>query len=325
MQFQSNKGYSPVGQLGFLLLFTGLGFIAAGLVQIPMLLTKLPMQDVMDTSKMMKILTDPANSTLVRWMQVISTFFLFCVPALLFSLVCNGKKIFWLGFNSHLSIIQIALGFVIIFVANLGASIFQVLTEYFTSFAPKLKSMADGMEYAYNSQVQAISHFNTPMEFVISLVIMAFLPAIFEELFFRGALQQVLMKWLKNPLFAIIITALIFSLIHRSIYLFFSRAILGFVLGLIFYYTKNIWVNIIAHFLNNAVALFQLYYLQLTHHEVNVSKMEDPVHPLISIHGLISVFALFILIKEISEKNKLRIYAREQALLVNQPSGHPIA
>jgi membrane protease YdiL (CAAX protease family) len=325
MQFQSNKGYTPVGQFGMLLLFTGLGFIVAGLVQAVMLKPLVLKGGLPSTAQMRLILEDPAHTTLIRWMQAISTFFLFCVPAILFSLICNGKKMFWLGFNKHLNIFQVMIGFAIIFIANIAAGSLQAFSEKIVSFSPDLSDLANQMEKIYSDQVKAISHFSSPIDFTISLVIMAFLPALFEELFFRGALQQVLVKWLKHPIGGIIITSLVFSLIHSSIHLFLSRALLGFVLGLIFYYTKNIWVNIIAHFLNNAVALIQLYYLQQTNKDVDISKMDMQVSSWISLLGLFAIFGLFKLLKKHSENNKLSIYAREQALLVNEPIGQPLA
>jgi len=325
MQFRSPKGYTVTGQLGFLLLFTGLGFIVAGLVQMLMLMPLLPKGGLPETQQIEAILKDPAHVNLIRWMQVISTFFLFCLPALLFSLLCNGKKIFWLGFNKHLNIFQILLGFLIMFLANLSAGLFQEMTEKLLTWYPKWNAMAKLMEDTYNNQVQAITQFNNPLEFAISLIIMAFLPAMFEELFFRGALQQVLVKRFRMPIIGIILTSLIFSLVHASITLFLSRFLLGMVLGLIFSYTRNIWVNIIAHFLNNAIALIQLFYLQQTNQHVEVSKMDMQLGTWISMVAMFGVFGLFILLKKHSETNKLRIYAQEQALLVNEPTGFPIA
>jgi membrane protease YdiL (CAAX protease family) len=65
--------------------------------------------------------------------------------------------------------------------------------------------------------------------------------------------------WFRNPWIAIILTSIIFSAIHMSYYGFLARAMLGVVLGLIYYYGKSIWLNILAHFLNNAVAVTYLY------------------------------------------------------------------
>jgi hypothetical protein len=167
----------------------------------------------------------------------------------------------------------------------------------------------------------ALSHIQGIPDLLLSLVIMAFLPAMFEELFFRGALQQILIKWWKKPLIAIIVTSLIFSLIHMSVYLFLSRAVLGFVLGLMFYKTKNIWVNIVAHFLNNAIAVFQVYVLTMKNKKIDVSKMDVKMDWWFGIVGAVALYYLFVFLKKYSEDNSMKIYVKEQAMMTNDLFG----
>ena len=67
-------------------------------------------------------------------------------------------------------------------------------------------------------------------------------------------------RWWGRPFIAILITSLFFSLVHGSVFLFLSRAVLGIALGLIYYYTRNVWVSFLAHFINNALAFSQLFF-----------------------------------------------------------------
>ncbi|RHW50023.1 hypothetical protein DS831_07630 [Bombilactobacillus bombi] len=102
-----------------------------------------------------------------------------------------------------------------------------------------------------DAQTELVKHF--PVLFVIYATIIA---PITEEIFFRGYL----INWFfpDNLYFGAAISAIIFGLMHISsdpIY-FLSKAILGFVLGLIYVKTKNIKANIILHFINNLSALF---------------------------------------------------------------------
>ena len=144
---------------------------------------------------------------------------------------------------------------------------------------------------------------------------MAFFPAMFEEVFFRGALQNLLVRWWKNPFIAILVTSLVFSLIHMSVYLFLSRAILGFVLGLLYHKTKNIWVNIIAHFLNNAIAMAQLFYMSTRAEKLDLDKL-DPSYPLwIGIAAFGVLVFLFWLLDKYSKQNRLKIDAQENLLI----------
>ena len=92
------------------------------------------------------------------------------------------------------------------------------------------------------------------------LIIIGLLPAIFEEVCFRGGLQNILMRWFKGPWIAIIITSIIFSAVHISYYGFLVRAVLGVVLGLIFYYSGSLWLSILFHFLYNGLQVTALYF-----------------------------------------------------------------
>jgi len=91
--------------------------------------------------------------------------------------------------------------------------------------------------------------------YILNLFIMALIPAISEELIFRGVVQQVIRKLLHSGHLAVWITAFIFSAIHLQFYGFLPRLILGLIFGYIFIWTGNIIVPIAAHFFNNFIAV----------------------------------------------------------------------
>ncbi|MBO4307116.1 MAG: CPBP family intramembrane metalloprotease [Bacteroidales bacterium] len=93
-----------------------------------------------------------------------------------------------------------------------------------------------------------------------NLIVMALVPAFCEELFFRGALQQLFCRMTKNYHVAIWITAAVFSLFHGEIFAFLPRFVLGAALGYLFYYGGSLWYNVTAHFLNNAAAIILFYF-----------------------------------------------------------------
>jgi membrane protease YdiL (CAAX protease family) len=115
------------------------------------------------------------------------------------------------------------------------------------------------MEDAYQKQVEAIVTLNNPIEFISALFIMAFLPALCEEALFRGGLQNFLTRSTRIPWLSILVVSIIFSAVHFSWYGFLSRFFLGIVLGLVFHYSGRLWLSIIAHFFNNALAITLLY------------------------------------------------------------------
>ncbi|MBC7866442.1 MAG: CPBP family intramembrane metalloprotease [Gloeobacteraceae cyanobacterium ES-bin-316] len=327
MQYKSIKGFTGWGQVGILLVFLGLGFILAGGFQIAIGMQMIPDGTPADKmpDAMLKALLAPANVGLARLSQVLGTFFLLFTPAVLYSLVVNGKNKFWLGFNPWFNGWQILVGFFIILFANLLASPLADLTKFVLSNFPSFNAYAQNLEDLYNEQVLALSNLKSWGEFILAVFIMAFFPALFEELFFRGAMQNLFVKWWKKPLLAIMVTSLIFSLIHYSVYLFLSRAVLGFVLGLLYYKTKNIWVNIVAHFLNNTIAVAQLFYLSGRKEKLAVDKLDPEVPWWLGLVSLVVVYFLFWLLQKISEQYKARILAREQVLVAEADPFHSFA
>ncbi|MBE8712915.1 CPBP family intramembrane glutamic endopeptidase [Sphingobacterium hungaricum] len=96
-----------------------------------------------------------------------------------------------------------------------------------------------------------------------NLLVMALIPAIVEEYYFRGVLQNIAQRIVINPHVAIFITAIIFSAIHVQFYGFFPRMILGVFFGYLMLWSNNIWAPIFAHFVNNAsVTIIAFYYAQ---------------------------------------------------------------
>ncbi len=100
---------------------------------------------------------------------------------------------------------------------------------------------------------------SSPWDLLFNLLVIAIVPAVGEELLFRGYLQQSFTKWLGKPHLAIIITAVLFSAIHMQFQGFLPRFALGLVLGYLFYWSASLWLPIFAHLLNNAMAVIFSY------------------------------------------------------------------
>lgn len=304
MQYKSIKGYTGVGQLGMLLLFLGAGLILTTVVQLIITLQMVPAGTSFSEleSALKIVMRDPRNIDNLRLLQTMGTFCLLFIPTVVYSWVCNGKDLFWLGFNKHFTSLQVLFGFLIIFAANIMAGPFQEMSEKIVAHFPSLNAIAKNMEDTYNEQVNMLSHLNGISDLLLAIVIMAFFPALFEELFFRGALQQLFSKWWRKPILAIIVSSLIFSLIHMSVYLFISRFVLGFALGMMYHITKNIWVNTIAHFLNNTIAVFQMYMLSNAKEKIDVSKLDPKVDWWVGVIALVILIVLFVFLKKHSKK-----------------------
>lgn len=95
---------------------------------------------------------------------------------------------------------------------------------------------------------------------LVNLVLIAVLPAIGEEFFFRGVMQNIFEKWFKNIHLAVFVTAIIFSALHLQFFGFLPRLILGMVLGYLFAWSRNLWLPILAHFTTNGFTVVVTHY-----------------------------------------------------------------
>ncbi len=91
---------------------------------------------------------------------------------------------------------------------------------------------------------------------IVNIICMAIIPAVCEEFFFRGFMQTIATNVFKNKHIAVVVTSIIFSILHGDIFNFIPRFVLGLFLGYLFLYTKNIWYPIIAHTLHNTMVVF---------------------------------------------------------------------
>lgn len=262
MQYRTAKGFSGPASLGILFALVGGGLILTGVVQFLIAFSFLPSGTGLDRMEEMlkKAISDPANVKFVIAMQAVGTLLLMFIPSRLFSLIVHGKSWHWLGLNRHFNYVQVSMAFLIIFAANFAAIPFDELTRSCVSHFPSLYAKALQMESDYASQVEILGSLRSVSGFFTGLFVIALLPAFFEEVFFRGVIQNLFTRWWGRPFIAILATSLFFSLVHGSVFLFISRAVLGIALGLIFYYTRNVWVSFLAHFINNGLAFTQLFF-----------------------------------------------------------------
>ena len=96
--------------------------------------------------------------------------------------------------------------------------------------------------------------------FLYNIVVLALIPAIGEELLFRGILQKIIGRWLSNQHVVIWLVAIIFSAIHLQFFGFVPRMLLGAFFGYLYVWSKNIILSIFGHFVNNAGATIGAFY-----------------------------------------------------------------
>ena len=95
--------------------------------------------------------------------------------------------------------------------------------------------------------------------FLWSIFFIAIVPGICEEIMFRGTILKAYEKLgIKK---AIIISAVLFGMFHFSLINLIAPAILGIVFGIMVYKTNSIYSSMLAHALNNSIALILNYFM----------------------------------------------------------------
>jgi uncharacterized protein len=120
-----------------------------------------------------------------------------------------------------------------------------------------------------------LTDFKTPTQLIVAMVVVAVLAGISEELIFRGVLQNITLRAFGNPHVAIWFAAFVFSFIHLQFYGFFPRMLLGALFGYLYYWTKNIWVPMFAHFVNNGFTLLMAYLYSTKAVDVNIEDTKS--------------------------------------------------
>lgn len=142
----------------------------------------------------------------------------------------------------------------------------------FGKFSTSFEEWAQAKEEQLRHLTEYITQFNNVSSLLAGLIVIAVLPAIGEEVVFRGVLQRKLNFITGNPHIAIWTAAIFFSAIHLQFYGFFPRMLLGALFGYIYYWSGNLWYPIFAHFVNNGFTLVMLYLYQQKATDINLES-----------------------------------------------------
>ena len=194
--------------------------------------------------------------------QAISSTLMFVVPPALLYLLAYPRPMRSLGFNPIRKPWILLAGLAVMLVS---LPLINLLTQWNEGIRlPSSLAPIEQALQALEEQAQAITeqmlNTNTVGGLISNLIVIALIPAIGEEMTFRGTIQQFLIKGCRNAHVGIILGAILFSAFHFQFYGFFPRLLLGIFLGYFFYITKSLWVSIFMHFLNNGSAVV-VYYL----------------------------------------------------------------
>lgn len=232
---------------------------------------------------------------------------MFLVPAIIFALFSGKKTCDFLQMRTFGRAISLLLAIVIVFAITPFITMLQewnesiVLPESLRTLETMMKTLEDNANMLTKIFVETDSYWVLSF----NILLMAALPAFSEELIFRGVIQNIFQKWTKSSVWAIIITAIIFSGFHFQFYGFFPRFILGAVLGCLYVLSGSLWVPILAHFVINTSAVI-LGYLEFNQYiSFGMEDFGHTNHPIYSILSVAVVLGLFWLMKKSKKEQSI--------------------
>ncbi|SFD33117.1 hypothetical protein SAMN05518672_1011663 [Chitinophaga sp. CF118] len=231
--------------------------------------------------------------------QFLYTLVVYLAPPAVFAYLADPRPSEWLHLEKSPKILPSILALLVMLAAlpMVGFASDWNHTWHLSDTSRQMEEQAE----ALTRVLLNMPHFST---LLVNLVLIAIIPAIAEEFFFRGVMQRILIQILhKAPWVAIIITAIIFSAIHMEWLDFIPRIILGFLLGALYYLSGNLWLPILGHFLNNGMQVVMVYLYQVKVIHEDPMKSESTAWYSAALSLVITVALLWYLRKKSAPAN----------------------
>ncbi|MCB0379705.1 MAG: CPBP family intramembrane metalloprotease [Flavobacteriales bacterium] len=240
----------------------------------------------------------------LKFFQLLSAIGVFIVPPILFGWIVYRKPIASLSLKTF----STPINWLLVLASMVVTMPFMTwLVEFneqliLPDFLAPLENWMKQSEQSAEALTKVFLTFNGVGSFVYILLIVAIVPAVGEELLFRGVLQKIMVSWFKNYHVAIWVTAILFSALHMQFYGFLPRMLLGALFGYVFYWSGSLWLPIFGHFINNGsvVALSYLYPEMMENTEITLFDSE--MNWIASIVSAVLMVGLMLFFKRINHK-----------------------
>lgn len=259
---QALKSAPPMAQLAFLILT---GFVAmsalAGLYTVILALGGTDVRFLGNLSLVVDPFGIEAHS--LKVLQVAQALGLFVVPYILYRWLLDQPTY---SLRLKASSWPMLLVFGIAMVASLPMINFLAEWNMGLTLPDALSSVQSWIEAREKDVERLLEVFlvmETPWHLVMNLLLIAFIPAVSEELLFRGTLQPLVFRMVKNEHAAIWLTAFLFSFFHMQFLGFFPRMLLGAVFGYAAHWSGSLLLPMVGHLINNGVAVLIAYFIGL--------------------------------------------------------------
>lgn len=309
MAFTAFRDMKPFSQLmfsAFVILASTLGFmIIALIIAFPVF----GLDSLMGIPSLDEI-NDPAAIKVLKFFQVVQAIGLFIVPPIILAWLFSGRTTEYLHINKSFSSVSVLLIAVLMFFAAPFINLMGELNSnmVFPEWLSGVEQWMKNAELNAEEITMAFLKVDTTAGLLFNLFMIAVLPALGEELLFRGVIQRIFTKMTKNHHWGIWISAILFSALHMQFYGFVPRMLLGVLFGYLLVWSGSMWLPIIAHFFNNGIAVIAFYLIDkgLLNSDVEEIGSASGSYYMAAISlGLIIV--LILIIKKQNEANQIKL------------------
>jgi len=254
-------------------------------------------------------LNNPDSLRLLKYFQVVQSIGLFIVPPIILAWLFKGNIIQYLNLHKNVNAASVLLVTLLIIFA---LPLINFIGEWNNQmqFPEWLRGVEQWMQNAEENAAELTEAFlkvETTSGLIFNLFMIAFLPAIGEELLFRGVIQRIFVRMTNNYHWGIWIAAFLFSALHIQFYGFVPRLLLGVLFGYLLVWSGSMWLPIIAHFVNNGFAVIAMYLVDKNIVNPKVESIGSSPDEYIAIgFSLLVVVLLMYLIKKENKTNAMR-------------------
>ncbi|MCB0402786.1 MAG: CPBP family intramembrane metalloprotease [Flavobacteriales bacterium] len=206
-------------------------------------------------------LSDPVVVEGLKLIQLCSAIGVFVVPPIVYGLIRSKKWGKQLGLKAPSKSMNYVLVILLMLASAPAVSWITAVNAdmVLPDFLSGLEAWMRQQEDQAAELINAFLSIDGAGSLVYVMIIIAVVPAVGEELLFRGVIQKSFVQWFNNPHWGIWITAILFSALHMQFFGFFPRMLLGVVFGYVFYWSGSLWIPIVGHFINNGSVVLMSY------------------------------------------------------------------
>ncbi|MBD5300448.1 MAG: CPBP family intramembrane metalloprotease [Bacteroides sp.] len=204
---------------------------------------------------------DGLTTTSIRISTVIQDCVIFILPAIVSALLISPYPARFLGIDKVFDIRMLILALMAMIVSIPAMNSLVAFNESLTlpdSLSGIENLMRNAEEQAQES-VKILLGRHSIGSLIVNILIVGVLAGLSEEIFFRGALQRILLSGRMNVHLAIWLTAFIFSAFHLQFFGFLPRLLLGAYFGYLFYWSRSLWLAVIMHTFNNSIVVYSMW------------------------------------------------------------------